>query len=77
MHEVGFDIVKQALIVGDQDDRAIRTAQCVDAVGDDAQGVDADCGLLKETKSYVKKPQSHLQNFVALLFGWDLKFVLL
>jgi hypothetical protein len=50
VHVVGLDVVEQALVVGDDDHRALRAAQRVDAVGDDAQGVDVEArvGLVED-----------------------------
>ena len=45
MHDVGNDVVEQALIMGDHDHGALRRAQLVDAVGDHLEGVDVEAGV--------------------------------
>ena len=45
VHDVGLDVVEQALVVGDDQEAAVRRPQRVDAVGDDAQGVDVEAGI--------------------------------
>ena len=42
MDHVGHDIVEQALIVRDHNGRFVRAVKCVDAVGNNAQGVDIE-----------------------------------
>ena len=42
MHPVRHDVVEQPLIVGDHQHGAIGTAQRVDALGDDAHGIDVE-----------------------------------
>jgi len=42
MDEVRDDVIQQALIVGDEHDPQLTGAELVDAVGDDAQGVDVE-----------------------------------
>ena len=69
MHDVGFDVVEQALIMGDDEERAVLAAQRVDAVGDDAQRVDveAEIGLVEHAK--LGREQRHLQDFEPLLLA--------
>ena len=42
MHEVGIDLVKQKLIVGDEDGGVVGRFEFVHAAGHDAQGVDVE-----------------------------------
>ena len=42
---VGDDVVEQALVVGDEDDRPLRTPQRVDAVRDVLERVDVEAGV--------------------------------
>jgi hypothetical protein len=45
VHDVGHDVVEQALVVGDDEEGAVGRAQRVDAVGDDPQRVDVEAGI--------------------------------
>src|SRR3712207_8095566 len=67
--EVGDDVVEQALVVRDEDDGVLGRAQAVDAVGDDAQGVDVEprAGLVEDGE--LRLQHRHLENLVALLLA--------
>ena len=43
---VGHDVVEEALVVRDEDDRVLGRAQLVDALRDDAQRVDVEAGVV-------------------------------
>src|SRR5262249_3923799 len=69
VHDVGHDIIEQALIVRDHHDAAVGRAQPVDAVGDDFERIDVEpgVGLVEHAESGLE--QRHLQDLVALLLA--------
>ena len=69
MHDVGLDVVEQALVVGDDEERALRRAQRVDAFGDDPQRVDVEAGIGFVEHGEARLQQRHLQDFHALLLA--------
>src|SRR5215831_18041837 len=69
VHHVGHDVVEQALVVGDDHHGALRRAQAVDAVGDDAQRVDIEAGVGLIEHGKARLEQRHLQDLVALLLA--------
>ena len=69
MHDVGFDVLEQPLIVGDNEERALGVAQRVDALGDDPQGVYVQPGVGLVEDRQARGEQRHLQHFRALLFA--------
>ena len=40
VHMIGHDVVKQPLIMGDHYDASVRSTQCINAIGDNPEGVD-------------------------------------
>ena len=50
VYEVRHDVVQQTLIVGDENEGALRIAEGIDAVGDDLEGIDVEArvGLVKD-----------------------------
>ena len=69
MDPVGDDVVEQPLVVGDDEHRPVRAPQRVDAVGDDAQGVDVEArvGLVQDGERRLE--DGHLEDLVALLLA--------
>ena len=69
MNEIGHDVVEQALIVGHDDESALRAAQGVDALGDDLERVNVKPGirLVEEAKLGLK--DSELEDLVALFLA--------
>ena len=69
MDEIRFDVVEQALVVGYHDHRAFRTAQCVDAIGDDTQriNVESGVGLVKNRQGGLQ--QCHLKCFISFFLA--------
>src|SRR5690606_3539830 len=45
VNRIGYDVVEQALVVGDHDDRAIRRTQSIHTFSNDPQGVDVEAGV--------------------------------
>ena len=75
MDEIRLDVIQQALIVGDEQNGAVRAAQAVGAVGDDFQGVDVQAGIGFIHQRQPRIAHRHLENFVALLFPAGEAFV--
>ena len=71
MHEVGREVVEQALVVGDQQDAELGPvgADLADALGDDAQGVDVEAGVGLVEDGELGLEDRHLQDLVALLLA--------
>ena len=69
VHDVGLDVVEQALVVGDHDERAVGRAQRVDAVGDDAQRVDVEAAIGLVENAEARLQHRHLEDLVALLLA--------
>jgi hypothetical protein len=69
MHHVGFDVVEQALIVGDDHERALRSAQCVDAVGHRLERVDVEAGIGLVENRELRLQHRELEDLVALLLA--------
>ncbi len=64
---VRHDIGQQALIVGDDEERAFSGAQGIDAIGDNLQRINVETaiGFIQYGKARVE--HGHLQDFIALL----------
>ena len=75
VHVVGHDVVEQPLVVGDDDDRALRAAHGVDAVGDELQRVDVEPGVGLVEDRELRLEQRHLEDLVALLLAAREPFV--
>src|SRR5262249_9950049 len=69
MNVVGYDVVQQSLVVRDHDHRAVRTAQHVDAVGHDLQGVDVESGVGLVENREPGIEYDHLEDLVPLLLA--------
>ena len=69
MDEVRHDVVEQALVVGDDQEAAVRRAQAVDAVGDDLQGVDVEPGVGLVEDRQARLEHRHVEDLVALLLA--------
>src|SRR5947209_7141619 len=69
MHEVGGDVVQHALIVGDEQNAQVGSGQSVDALRNDAQGVDVEAGVGFVHQGDLWLKQGHLQNLGAFLFA--------
>ena len=66
---VGHDVVQQPLVVRDDQDRPVLAPQGVDAVGDDAQGVDVQAGVGLVEDAQLRLQHRHLEDLVALLLA--------
>ena len=69
MDIVRLDIVKDALIVGDDDEGAFAVAQRVHALGDDFQSIDVQPGIRFIENAQLRLKHRHLQNVVALFLA--------
>src|SRR6266478_4722151 len=69
MHVVRNDVIQQALIVRDQDDRSLRRAQRVYAVGDELQRIDVESGIRLVEDGKPRLEHEHLQDLVAVIFA--------
>ena len=69
MHVVGNDVFEKPLIVGDDDGAVGRRVQLVDAVGDDAQGIDIEAGVGLVENRQSRLEDGHLQDLMALLLA--------
>src|SRR6476620_2579399 len=66
---IRHDVIKQALIMGNDHERALRIAQPVYAIRHDLEGIDVESriGFVQHAKPRLE--QSHLQDFIALFFA--------
>jgi hypothetical protein len=69
VHNIGHDVLEQALVVGDDDHRAVGRAQRVDAVGDDASAHRCRGRNRSRRARKARRQQFHLQDFGALLLA--------
>src|ERR1700722_1258604 len=69
VHDIRHDMVEQALVMGDDDHRALRRAQPVDPVRDQLEGVDVEAGIGLVEHRELRLEQRPLQNLVALLLA--------
>src|SRR5439155_27012992 len=69
VHAIRHDTLEQALVVGDDDDRAVRRTQRVDAVRDDLQRVDIEAGIGLVEHAELRLQKLHLQDLGALLLA--------
>ncbi len=69
VNAVRHDVIKQALIVGDDDGGTIRRLQRVDAVSHDLQRVDVETTIGFIENAELRLQERHLQDFGALLFA--------
>src|SRR5690606_27899710 len=67
VNSVRNDVVEQALVVGDDHNRAIRRTQSVHTLSDDAQGIDVEAGVGLVQHAELRLEQLHLQDFSTLL----------
>ncbi|ODN71252.1 hypothetical protein A6302_01449 [Methylobrevis pamukkalensis] len=67
MHHVRHDVIEQALVVGDDDEGALRRPQGVHAVRDHLQRVDVETGIGLVEDAELGLEQRHLHDLVALL----------
>jgi hypothetical protein len=74
VHHVRLDVVQQALVVGDDQERAVGAAQCVDAVG---HGFSASMSRPESVSSRIASFGQHgqLEDLVALLLATGEAFV--
>ena len=75
VHEVGDDVVEQALVVRDDDERAIGGAHRVDALRDDLQRVDVEAGVGLVEDRQPRLEHGHVEDLVALLLAAREAFV--
>src|SRR5690606_22389455 len=75
MHVIGHDVIKQTLIVSDDDHGALRRAQAVHAVGHDTQGIDVEPGVGFVEHRELGLEQRHLEHFIALFLAARKAFV--
>src|ERR1700722_8934469 len=75
MHEIGYDVIEQPLIVRDDQLRGVGALQFVDAGGDDLQRVDVEAGIGFVEDGELRLKDSHLEDFIALLFAAGETFV--
>ena len=69
MHAVRHDVIQQALVVGDDEKRALGTAQVVDAFGDDFKRVNVKAGVGFIQNGEARLQHRHLKNLVALFLA--------
>src|SRR6185503_13569788 len=69
MHEVGGDVVEQALVVRDQQDAELRVEHCVDTLGDDPQGIDVEAGVRLIEDRDLRLENRHLEHLQTLLLA--------
>ena len=71
VHDVGHELVEQALVVGDGEHAELgtRLAHGVHAAPDDAQGVDVEARVGLVEHGHERLEQRHLQDLVALLLA--------
>jgi len=69
VHEVGDDVVEQPLVVSDHQEGAVGTAQRIDSVGDDLEGVDVEAGVGLVEDREGRLEDRHLEDLVALLLA--------
>ena len=63
---IRLDVVQNALVVGDDNKRALAVAQGVHPVGDNLQGVDIQTGVGLIQNAQLGLQHRHLQNVVTL-----------
>ena len=73
--DIGHDVVQQALVVRDDENRAIRAAHRVHAVRDDLQRVDVEPGVGLVEDRQRRLEHRHLKDLVALLLAAGEAFV--
>src|SRR5690606_1016905 len=64
---IGLDVLEQALVVRDDEERPLRPAQAVHAVGEQAQRIDVEARIRLVEDGEARFEHRHLQNLVALL----------
>ena len=69
MHEVGLDVVEQALVVCDHDGGIVGGLQRVHALSHNAQRVDVEAAVGFVENAQLRLQHSHLENLVALLLA--------
>src|SRR6266436_2193804 len=69
MYPIGLDIIEEALVVGDQDDRAVGCALLVDTARNRLERVDVEAavGLVEDRQTRLQ--HRHLKDLVALLLA--------
>src|SRR6185369_211687 len=75
VHNVGDDVVEEALVVRDQHHRPLRRAELVHAGSNDAQGVDVEAGVRLVQDGQGRIQDRHLEDLVALLLAAGEAFV--
>ena len=75
VHEIGHDVVQQALIMRDDELRVVGALQFVHAVRDDFERVDVQAGIGFVEDGELRFEHGHLENFVALLFAAGKTFI--
>ena len=75
MHDVGFDVVQEPLIVRDDDGRCLRRLQLVHSVGNDAEGVDVQSAIRLVEDRELRLEHRHLEYLVPLLLPARKTFV--
>ena len=69
MNVIGNDVIKQALVVRDDEDASIRPAHGIDTVGHNLERVDIEPAVGFVQHSVRRREHGKLQDFVALLFA--------
>ena len=69
VHEIGLDVIQQALVVGDDDDRALGGAHRVHPFRNGPERVDVESGVGLVEHRQLRLEHGHLENLVALLLA--------
>ena len=69
VHEIGRDVVEDALVVRDHERAHVRADELVDAARDDAQRVDVEPGVGLVEDRDLRLQQRHLQDLDPLLLA--------
>src|SRR5437867_2610568 len=69
VHEVGDDVVQEALVVRDDERGVVRPLELVHARGHDAQRVDVEAGIGFVEDGELRLQHGHLENLVSLFFA--------
>src|SRR5262252_3862562 len=69
VHDIRHNVLQKPLVVGNDDNGAVRGTQPVDPVGDHLEGVDVETGIGLVEHRELGLQQRHLQNLVALLLA--------
>src|SRR2546422_11743075 len=75
VNDIGDDVIEQPLIVGDDDDGALRAPHRIDAVRDELECVDVEARIGFVEDRQLRLEHSHLKDLVALLLAAGEAFV--